>query len=344
MSNRQAVIPEATGAIVVRDVPTYVPGEGEILVKNHITASIPLEAKLQKFAFMPLAYPADTGIAFAGTVEEVGPGVTRFKKGDRVAVARAMYLFGDSRTGANQRLVIAKEPTAAHIGPDGDFAEAASAISNLATTVPAISIVAGLDRPSKSPNPANKDTKVLVYGGSSQLGRLTIQYLQQAGYTVITTSSPANRDDVVALNPEYVTNHSANPNEVTADLIAHGPYAVVFDAVSLPPTQAILGPVMLENKKHGKTNVVLATGPAETAPEGVEFRFESFSVLLQMEEKNADVNKWFFEEYVPGVFDGTFKLAPTRLENVPGGLNAFQGILDRILGVSGIKLVYNPWE
>lgn len=344
MSNLQAVVPDVNGSIVVKEVPKHTPGEGEILVKVRSVGVDPFAAKLQNYAFMPLPYPVDLGMGYTGNVEEVGPGVARFNKGDRVLVNRTDTLFNDGRTGANQRFAIAKEQMAGHIGPDADFAEAAAISTNLLTAAAALTVAGGLERPSELANPSNSATKVLVYGGSSQVGRLAIQYAQQAGYTVVTTSSPRNRGSVVVLDPLHVANHSAGADEVAAELVSHGPYAVVLDAVSLPATQAILGPIMVENKRRGGTNVLLLTEMPQTAPDGIEFQFNSYDQILQVEEGSKEMNKWFFEKFIPCVFDGTFKLAPTNVEKVPGGLRALQGMLDRILGVSGIKLVYDPWE
>ncbi|HEV3483846.1 MAG TPA: alcohol dehydrogenase catalytic domain-containing protein, partial [Vicinamibacterales bacterium] len=76
----------------LEDVPTPEPGDGEVLVRIRASSvnRSDLEAlegrPLMYRAFMGLRRPRDgrLGIDAAGEVEAVGPGVERFKPGDRV--------------------------------------------------------------------------------------------------------------------------------------------------------------------------------------------------------------------------------------------------------------------
>lgn len=69
---------------VVKSVPTYKPGPGELLIKVESTGLAPVDWAIQAFGIIIEKYPTIVGEDIAGTVEEVGEGVTRFKKGDRV--------------------------------------------------------------------------------------------------------------------------------------------------------------------------------------------------------------------------------------------------------------------
>lgn len=180
-TNKEAVLLEAKARITVRSAPVYEPAAGEVLVRNEVVTVFPFEAKVQQRAMLPLPYPLNIGYSYAGTVSSVGADVTKVSKGDRVAVVRKPSQMGDTRTGGHQRYVIANPDQLVKLGPDTDLADAASIIGNMTTVTPALNIMAGLDRPSGSPDPGNSKKRVLVYGGSSQLGRLCVQYLQQAG-------------------------------------------------------------------------------------------------------------------------------------------------------------------
>lgn len=46
--NRAAIIKEAHGPVVVEPVETWVPGPGEVLVRNEAISFNPIEAKIQK--------------------------------------------------------------------------------------------------------------------------------------------------------------------------------------------------------------------------------------------------------------------------------------------------------
>lgn len=63
-------------------VPTA--GPGQILVKIQATGLNPVDWKIQVYGFLIEEYPTILGHDAAGTVEELGDGVTRFAKGDRV--------------------------------------------------------------------------------------------------------------------------------------------------------------------------------------------------------------------------------------------------------------------
>ena len=72
----------------VGDAPYTPPGKGQVVIKNGAVGLNPFDWWLQYVAglFAPhLTYPNVLGTDCAGTVVEVGPGVTRFKVGDRYA-------------------------------------------------------------------------------------------------------------------------------------------------------------------------------------------------------------------------------------------------------------------
>ena len=86
MSDQKALfLLEAGGQWSVQPKPIQKPAPGELLVKVHATALNPVDWKiLQDYAFLIAEYPAVLGSDSAGTVEEIGEGVTGFAKGDKV--------------------------------------------------------------------------------------------------------------------------------------------------------------------------------------------------------------------------------------------------------------------
>lgn len=138
------------------------------------------------------SFPTILGTSFAGTVQNVGPDVTTFQPNDIVAVNRSNKTLSDARYGVFQKFVVTSTNTTAKLSPNASLPSAAATIINLATVHSALSIYMILTKPplSGAPPPDNKDQKILIYGGSSSCGGLGIKYASDAGYTVITTSSP----------------------------------------------------------------------------------------------------------------------------------------------------------
>ncbi|WP_396899085.1 alcohol dehydrogenase catalytic domain-containing protein, partial [Mycolicibacterium sp.] len=75
------------GVLQVRDVPRPVPADGEVLVKVEAAGINPGEAMIRRGALhdrWPATFPSGQGSDLAGTVAELGAGVTRFAVGDDI--------------------------------------------------------------------------------------------------------------------------------------------------------------------------------------------------------------------------------------------------------------------
>jgi len=108
-------------ALVLRDVPMPVAGEGEVLIRIassglNFPDSLIIQDNYQIKAPLPFA----PGGELAGTVESVGSGVSRFKAGARVAAL--------THWGGFAEYVVARESTVTHVPETMDL-ETASAFS-----------------------------------------------------------------------------------------------------------------------------------------------------------------------------------------------------------------------
>lgn len=85
-TNTAAIItaPNTPLEIVTRAIPT--PASGELLVRNYAIAANPLDWKIQD-NHVPIVttWPNVLGTDVCGVVTAVGPDVTKYKVGDRVA-------------------------------------------------------------------------------------------------------------------------------------------------------------------------------------------------------------------------------------------------------------------
>jgi NADPH:quinone reductase-like Zn-dependent oxidoreductase len=82
--NQAAYLVKAGTPLEVKDAPMPTAGPGEIVVKNAAVAINPLDCHMQDSGVFVQQWPAIFGCDVAGEVCEVGSGVQRFKKGDRV--------------------------------------------------------------------------------------------------------------------------------------------------------------------------------------------------------------------------------------------------------------------
>jgi NADPH2:quinone reductase len=175
---------ETTGApevIQYGELPRPTPQAGEVLVKVGAAALNPIDTYLRAGAVkMSLPRPFIPGCDLAGTVEAVGPGVHRFKVGDRV-------------WGSNQGL----------LGHQGTFAEYASVREDwlyptptgVPDTVAAAGALVGITAHLGLFRCAQLQPGEVVFvnGGTGGVGSMVVQMAKAAGAQVITTVGSADK-------------------------------------------------------------------------------------------------------------------------------------------------------
>jgi hypothetical protein len=125
-------------------------------------------------------------------------------------------------------------------------------------------------------------------------------------------------------------------------LVAEGPFDIVVDMISLPNTVAVTARV-LAAQGGGKLYAMQPAFGPETLPDGVTRVFEPWSECLY-DEKHLSLQEWTVKTYLPqGIAKGA--ITPLPIENVARGLKGVNDALDRLQkGVSGVRLVADPWE
>jgi NADPH2:quinone reductase len=182
--------------IVYGDLPCPEPTATQVRVKVGAVAVNPVDTYVRSGAIaFELPRPFVVGCDLAGTVETVGPQVTRFKPGDRV-------------WGTNQGL----------LGRQGTFAQYAAvdecwlyptpeAISDRqAAAIALVGITAhlGLFRDAK----LEPGQSLFVHGGSGGVGSSVVQMAKAIGARVITTAGSDEKADVCRrLGAEMVVNY-----------------------------------------------------------------------------------------------------------------------------------------
>ncbi|KAM0350628.1 hypothetical protein ACHAPU_003114 [Fusarium lateritium] len=337
MPHLAAQVPSAKAPLQVREIETPQPGPHELLVKNQIIALQPIDAKIAKVAMLPLPYPTILGSSFAGIVEKVGDQVTAFQVGDKVVGIKTAGA-SDSKYSAYQEYSISPEITTTKVSDDETLDLAVRLVGNLPTIVSIFNYTLKLERPVPGEEPKSQGKRVLIYGGTSSIGSLAVQYLTQAGYEVVTTFSPKHKDFVSKLGASKIIDHTQESESLIKDLAAAGPYDIVLDTISTGDTAKLNGEVVAA---HGGDSVYAlqpSFGP-ETLPAGITRKFEGWSLVLGKEE-NAELLEWTFKIYFHQALINN-KLISVPARKIPGGLDGLNDGLDLLFykGVSSEKVV-----
>lgn len=190
---KTVVVTKAGGDFEIQEREIPQPGAGEIRIKVQACGICHSDALTKQGGFPGLTYPRVPGHEVAGLVDEVGSGVTEWKKGDRVGVGwhgghcfvcescrrgdfitcQREAITGITRDGGYQQYMLARHEAVALI-PDGlDWADAAPLMCAGVTTFNSLRHIGA--------TPGDL-VGVLGIGG---LGHLGIQYAAKAGYRVV---------------------------------------------------------------------------------------------------------------------------------------------------------------
>jgi NADPH:quinone reductase-like Zn-dependent oxidoreductase len=221
-TNNAAFFTAKRAPLVVKASTYTPPGENEIVVKNAALAINPFDWILQdayNLVNPNMKLPSILGTDVAGEVYDVGKGVTRFQKGDRV-VAHAMgvaKLSAKTSEGGFQEYTVIREHMASSIPSNMSYETASVMPLGLSTAACAMYMkdFLGLPLPQHSPKPTG--TTILIWGGSTSVGCNAIQLAVASGIRVISTSSPKNFDYLKKLGASHVFDY--NSKSVVADIV-----------------------------------------------------------------------------------------------------------------------------
>jgi NADPH:quinone reductase-like Zn-dependent oxidoreductase len=212
--------------LTLETVEKPVPGDGQVLVRVRAAAVNPLDWHYMRGTphlmrlETGLRKPAETrlGVDFAGTVESVGPNVTRFKPGDDV--------FG-GRTGAFAEYVVVRDTGALVLKPANITFEQAAAVPIAAITALQALRDKGRTRPGH---------KVLINGASGGVGTFAVQIARHLGAEVTGVCSTRNVELVRSLGATHVVDYTRE--DFTTGTRR---YDVILDNVANQPLRRVRG-------------------------------------------------------------------------------------------------------
>ena len=190
----------------LEELPDPVPGAGQVCIRNHAAGVNPVDAytRAGTYARLP-ALPFVPGWDGAGQIESVGPGVTRFKPGDRVYFSGSIAGRGQ---GAYATRVCCTELQVHPLPERISYSQGAAIGVPYATAYRAL-FQKGAVRSGET---------VLVHGASGAVGLATVQLARAHGCTVIgTAGSPAGLELVRQVGANHAVRHgdTASTSEIS---------------------------------------------------------------------------------------------------------------------------------
>ena len=292
-----------------------------------------------------------SGCDYAGTVEEVGKGVSKqWKKGDRVAGFAHGGDVVQHENGAFAEYIVAKGDIQMAV-PDGvSFEEAATLGIGVFTVGQGLYQSLGLPLPTE---PAKEAFPVLIYGGSTATGSLAIQFAKLSGLMVITTSSPKNFSLCKSVGADAVFDYNDPSAAEEIRKRTDNKLKYAFDTISVEQSAAICAAAL--SSASGCTYSSLI--PAKLPRQDIENKYtlvytianEYFRMGQQGPEFPAEQQDFDFAKKFGGIAEkllaeGKFKVHPpsVRKDGLKGVLEGLQELREG--KVSGAKLVYKISE
>lgn len=294
------------------------------------------------------------GSDVAGTIAKLGPNVTEFAVGDRVA---AYLRIG--KDGGYAEYSLAPTATAFKIPENVSFAEASTV--GLAAMTAALGLFASDRLALPSPfNPATEETTlpIVIYGASSSVGSYALQLAKLAGlYTIAVAGHGLSY--VESLQRADVLIDYRQGEENTVSLIqkavrdkfgANAKLEYAYDAISENGSMQLLAKAM---NNHGKIATVLPRDPShklrQVSSSNDQTAFQEFPETVETVEsavpaahtKDVDFAQKYFVLFGRLLAEGLFKTNRPRV--IPGGLRGTEEGMQLLKNkkVSAEKLVVN---
>ena len=203
----------------IREVPTPMPGDDEVLIRVCATTVTTFEADARRGrplwgrpalgVLRPRQRMRTLGMEVAGVVTAVGKDVARFRIGDEV------FGFAGFRIGANAEFLRLPETASLCTKPfNTSFEEAAAAVDGASTALYFLRDKAGV----------REGDRVLVIGASGSIGSYAVQLARHFGAEVTGVCSTRNVEFVRSQGAQHVVDYTRDDFTKVDQ-----PYDVIFD-------------------------------------------------------------------------------------------------------------------
>ncbi|GLJ46172.1 hypothetical protein SUGI_0972590 [Cryptomeria japonica] len=212
------------------DFPVPKPGPGQMLVKIRAAALNPVDFKRREGLFRnnDSDFPAVPGCDMCGVVEEVGEGVSKFKKGDEV-YSDIQYFTSEKPKdcGTLAQYTVVEEDLTAIKPKNLSFEEAASLPLSLLTAQQAFDDVN-----------FQKGWSIFIVGGAGGVGSLAIQLAKHVygASRIVSTCSTGKVDFVKSLGADLVVDYTRQSYEQVDEK-----FDFVFDTIGESMKSYVVG-------------------------------------------------------------------------------------------------------
>jgi NADPH:quinone reductase-like Zn-dependent oxidoreductase len=244
---RAAVLPDFGQPVTLTNLPIPEPGPGEVRVRGRASSVNGFDLAVAAGYirdWMEHRFPVVLGRDFAGTVDALGPGASRFAVGDHVFGVVLKPVLGD---GAFGEYVVVSEDGAIAPTPTGLDPSMAGALGLAGTSaLMAVEAVA----------PGQGET-VLIFGAPGGVGSFATQLAAARGAEVIATARAGEQTDAVRrLGAKHVVDRDGDVAAQVRTLRPQGVDAVIHLAGDGPALARLLSP-------RGRFASLLAIGPEQ---------------------------------------------------------------------------------
>ncbi|MGD9942449.1 MAG: quinone oxidoreductase [Burkholderiaceae bacterium] len=244
----RAIVMRAHGApdvLVAEDVEVGAPGPGQIRLRQQAIGVNFHDVYVRTGQYRTLSLPGTPGIEAVGVVEQVGPGVSELRPGDRVG-----YVTGGYGAYAAVRLLPAE--IAIRL-PDGLDAELAASVLLKGLTVQMLVRQVAALRAGQT---------ILVHAAAGGVGRLLCQWAAHLGVTVIGTTGSEEKAEIArrAGCAHVVLYRQQNFVERVSELTGGRGVDVAYDAVG---RDTFMGSLACLGMRGHLVNFGQASGPVE---------------------------------------------------------------------------------
>jgi NADPH:quinone reductase len=233
------------------DIPEPRVGANELLVRVHASSVNPVDVFIAAGGLKDMVeyeFPVTLGRDFAGVVEEVGSGVSRYRAGDEV-FGFVLHANPTVRDGSWADLITVPEDNELAAKPRGlDFAHSGAAPLAGIAAIDAFDALA----------PTEGET-VLVVGATGGVGSFFVQLAATAGADIIAPALPEDHDYLRSLGVSELIDRESRPDSVD----------VILDVVSQTPDTSLLrdggrlaSPLGAAGEGPGRFNIMAEPTPA----------------------------------------------------------------------------------